>query len=427
MNEKFFDFINSCPSAYHTVSTLKCELENAGFIEIFENRRERLTPGKSYFVTRNGSSLIAFKLPKKVFNGFMIAASHSDSPSFEIKEPAELHSDGYVKLSTEKYGGMLCSTWLDKPLSVAGRVAVSTDEGVRVRLVDSKAPIAVIPNVAIHMNRSANENASFNAAVDMQALFSANGEAYSFGKMLSELSSADEKNILSYDLYLYNPQSCVQINDLICAPRLDDLQCVFASKEAFISTESNSNVSVLAVFDNEEVGSRTKQGAASTFLHETLVKISAAYGMSDEDYFAAVANSFMLSCDNAHAIHPNHPEYADPVHRCRLNGGVVIKYNANRHYTSDGISAAVFKKIAENAGVPTQNYYNRADILGGSTLGNISNAVVSLNTVDIGIAQLSMHSSYETAGALDTEYMVKAISGFYSTKLDFSEDTIKIL
>lgn len=427
MNKKLFDFIKSCPSAYHTVNTLKCELKKAGFTEIFENKCEDLIPGKSYFVTRNGSSIIAFKLPEGSFNGFMIAASHADSPSFKIKEPSETVADGYVKLSTEKYGGMLCSTWLDKPLSVAGRVVIFTEDGIKTRLVDSKAPLAVIPNVAIHMNRSANESSSFNAAVDMQALFSANSEVYSFNKALSELSGVNEKDILSNDLYLYNPQEGASVNDLICAPRLDDLQCVFASKEAFFNSESKNTVSVLAVFDNEEVGSRTKQGAASTFLHETLTKISTAYGRFAEGCFADVARSFMLSCDNAHAIHPNHPEYADSVHRCRLNGGVVIKYNANQHYTSDGVSAAVFKKIAENAGVPTQNYFNRADIAGGSTLGNISNTAVSLNTVDIGLAQLSMHSSYETAGALDTEYMVRAIRAFYSTELDFSEDSIKIL
>lgn len=426
MNKKLFDFINSCPSAYHTADTLKNDLLKNGFTEISENKRCELAPGKSYFVTRNGSSLIAFKLPEKSFNGFLIAASHSDSPSFKIKENGTFEQNGYNKLSTEKYGGMLCSTWLDKPLSVAGRVVISTDNGGKTKLVNSKAPVAVIPNVAIHMNRSANESSSFNAAVDMLPLFSCGGEDFSFEKLLCELSGVNKEQLLSSDVFLYNPQACAEVNDMICAPRLDDLQCVFATEQAFLTAENNNSVTVLAVFDNEEVGSSSKQGAASTFLYETLYKISAAYGKTNEDFFCDIANGFMLSCDNAHACHPNHPEYSDPENRCRLNGGVVIKHSANQRYASDGVSAAVFKKIADYAGVPTQNYYNRADILGGSTLGNISNTVVSLNTVDIGLAQLAMHSSFETAGALDTEYMFKAVSRFFSSHLEFNGDTITV-
>lgn len=426
MNKKLFEFINMSPSAYHTVSTLKDELLKEGFCELFENKKWELSYGKSYFVTRNGSSLIAFKIPKDDFSGYMIAASHSDSPSFKIKENADISCDGYIKLSTEKYGGMLCSTWLDKPLSLAGRVLCSFGNGVKSLLVDSKKPVAIIPNVAIHMNRSANDSASFDAAVDMLPVFSAGEGNTSFKKTVSSLSGVNESDILSSDLFLYNPQACCEINDMICAPRLDDLQCVFSSKEAFLHSENKNAVNVLAVFDNEEVGSNTKQGAASTFLYETLYKISTYFKSSAEGFFGDVSNSFMLSCDNAHACHPNHAEYSDPAHKCRLNGGVVIKYNANQRYTSDGVSAAVFKRIAEKSGVPTQDYYNRADILGGSTLGNISNTVVSLNTVDIGLAQLAMHSSFETAGAHDTEYMVKAITSFYKTHLKFSGDTIVI-
>ncbi len=427
MNEELFEFIRSCPDAYHTVDTLKKELIKNGFAEIFETEKCELTPGKAYFVTRNGSSLIAFRLPENNFSGFMITASHADSPAFKIKEDPVNYKCGYRRLSVEKYGGMLCSTWLDKPLSMAGRVIVSTDDGIKTVLVDSIEPVAIIPNVAIHMNRGANESSSFNAAIDMQPVFSTGGEETSFKDVLTKLASCRYEDILSTDLILYNPADGVVINDMISAPRLDDLQCVFPLKEAFLYVRNPYAVNVLAVFDNEEVGSATKQGAASTFLYETLYKISASYGDSQEDFYRKVANSFMLSCDNAHAYHPNHPEYYDVDHTCALNGGIVIKFTANQRYASDGVSAALFKKIAETAGVPTQVFYNKADVLGGSTLGNISNTVVSLNTVDIGLAQLAMHSAFETAGAKDTEYMFDAVSEFYTSHLKFDGDKIAIL
>lgn len=424
MTEKLFQFIEKSPTAFHAVDTLKNELKENGFCELFENEKWELALGGTYFVTRNFSSLIAFKIPKNGFHGYMIAAAHSDSPCFKIKENGELSSGKYTSLSTEKYGGMLCSTWLDRPLGVAGRVVVETENGVETKLVNSQKSVAVIPNVAIHMNRNANDGASFNAAVDMLPLYSSDSYDGGFNAYLSKLCGVPYEKILGSDIYVYNTQKGEAFNNLICAPRLDDLQCVFSAKEAFLSAENGVSVPVLAVFDNEEVGSGTKQGAASTFLSDILERINLAFKNDKEDFISDIADSFMLSCDNAHAVHPNHGEYADRNHSVYMNGGVVIKYNANQKYTTDAFSAALFKKIAKKAGVPTQSYCNRADMPGGSTLGNISNTVVSLNTADIGLAQLAMHSAFETAGADDTEYMVKALKVFFASTVKNENEAV---
>lgn len=417
MNSKLFSFIKKCPTPFHAVQTLENELNEKGFIKLCESENTPVEKGKSYYITRNMSSIIAFKIPSDDYSGFMISASHCDSPCFSIKENAEVKNGTYVRLSTEKYGGMLLSTWLDRPLSIAGRIICETENGAETRLVDFEECSAVIPNVAIHMNRSANENASYNMAVDMIPLFCDSQSDVDFNSMLSEKAGIEKEKILSSELFLYNNQDGIEWNDYISAPRLDDLQCVFACKEAFLQSENSNCVTVLAVFDNEEVGSSTKQGADSTFLYDTLKRINESFGKSDTDYNCSLADSFMLSCDNAHAVHPNHPELSDSNHSVYMNKGVVIKYNANRKYTSDGVSSAVFKKIAKEAGVPVQIYCNRADIVGGSTLGNISNTHVSLNTVDIGLPQLAMHSAFETAGREDTIFMIKAVSSFYGKRI----------
>jgi aspartyl aminopeptidase len=413
MNQALFDYIAACPTAYQAVAHTEEILKGKGYLPLYENEEWNLEKGKGYYVTRNGSSLIAFRVPKEAKTGFMITASHCDSPCFKIKENAELKDGGYVRLSVEKYGGMLCSTWLDKPLSVAGRITVKLGHGIRLCNVDLKKTAAVIPNVAIHMNRNANENVSYNPAVDMLPLY---GLKNSFRAEIAAAAGVKEEDILSSDLFVYNPQAGVEWGDYISSPRLDDLQCAFSALTAFLTTQKDGGMPVYCLFDNEEVGSQTKQGAASTFLLDTLERIAENSGMGGT-YRRLLADSFMLSCDNAHAVHPNHPEYSDKNHTCRMNGGVVVKYNANQKYTTDALSAGVFAIICEKAGVPTQMYANRADMPGGSTLGNISNTQVSLNTADIGLAQLAMHSAYETAGAKDTEYMVKALKAFYETSV----------
>ncbi len=422
MNKKLFDFIAKSPTPFHAVKNAKELLSEKGYTELSESEKWNLEKGKGYFVTRNGSSLISFRVPEKDFPGFMMTASHCDSPCFKIKENAELPDKFYLRLSTEKYGGMLCSTWLDRPLSVAGRITVRTEKGISVRLIDTVKPCAIIPNVAIHMNRNANDNMSYNPAVDMLPLF-AEGEATgSFKALIAKTAGVEEKDILTTDLVVYNPEYGTEFNGFICAPRLDDLQCAFGALTAFTKAEEGESLPVYCLFDNEEVGSQTKQGAASTFLCDVLERISFGLGLSSDEHRRKVANSFMLSCDNAHAVHPNHPEYQDKNHAVYMNKGIVIKYNANQRYTSDAVSAAVFALVCEEAEVPFQRYANRADMPGGSTLGNIANTQVSLNTVDIGLPQLAMHSSYETAGAKDTEYFVKALTVFYKKSLKTEKD-----
>ncbi len=417
MNKKLFDYIKSSPTAYHACRHTAKILAKEGYTELYESDVWSLEAGRGYFVCRNGSSLIAFRVPHQKVQGFNIAAAHSDSPCFKIKENAELTSPEYTRLSVEKYGGMLCSTWMDKPLSIAGRVLVRTERGMEIKLFDIKDPCAIIPNVAIHMNRQANDGMTYNPAADMLPLFETAGEEKAFCKKLAEAAGINVGDNVSTDAFLYNPQTGVSWGDYISAPRLDDLQCAYAALEAFSASKPCASMPVYALFDNEEVGSGTKQGAASTFLYDVLSRINTALGGDAEAYHRMVANSFMASCDNAHATHPNHPEYSDKNHSVYMNKGVVIKYNANQKYTSDGVSSAIFKLLCDKANVPYQMYCNRADMAGGSTLGNIANTQVSLNTVDIGIAQLAMHSSFETAGARDTEYMVKALTEMYSSAI----------
>ena len=420
MNEKLFDYIASSPTAYHACAHTAEILKEAGYLEIFEGAEWKMESGKGYFVRRNGSSLIAFRIPSAEASGFMITASHADSPCFKIKENPEIADKYYVRLSTEGYGGMIYSTWMDRPLAVAGRVTVKTEKGIEIRLVDTCESVALIPNVAIHMNRAVNSGMNYNVAVDMVPLYG--GEKDSFKGMIANIAGVAAEDIVTTDLFLYNPQRGYQWGDYISAPRLDDLQCAFGTLVAFLdsadSSAAGSAVPVYALFDNEEVGSQTKQGAASTFLSDVVSRVAEA---THKDSKALVANSFMVSCDNAHACHPNHPEYSDKNHTVRMNEGIVIKYNANQRYTSDAVSAALFKLVCDEAGTPVQYYANRADMPGGSTLGNIANTQVSLNTVDIGLPQLAMHSSFETAGKKDTEYLVSALTVFYKKALKATE------
>ncbi len=415
MNRKLFEYIEASPSPYHAVEHSAELLRQAGFLPLSEGEDWRLAPGQGYYVTRNGSSLIAFRA-RRAFTGFMMTAAHSDSPTFKLKENPELTGSGCRRLAVERYGGMIMSSWMDRPLGIAGRVLLRKSRGVETRLLDLGGHCAVIPNVAIHMNRKVNDGYTWNPAVDLLPLWGSGEEKGFFRPTVAMALACREEDILATDLALYNPQEGVEWNGLLSAPRLDDLQCAFAALTAFLSAEESEALPVYCLFDNEEVGSQTKQGAASTFLKDTLVRLCEALGQGSE-YRRKVAGSFLVSCDNAHAVHPNHPELSDPNHGVKLNGGVVIKYNAAQHYTSDGVSAALFQLICEEAGAPYQRFANRADMAGGSTLGNIANTQVSLNTVDIGLAQLAMHSAWETAGAEDTAAMVRALTAFYGRAL----------
>ncbi len=420
INQRLFDFIKSSPTSFHAASAVGSMLLTAGFEKLSECGAWQIKRGGKYFVTRNSSSVIAFKVPENGISGFMLSAAHSDSPAFKIKENMTIKDKAFVRLPVEKYGSMLCATWFDRPLAVAGRLVVRTKDGVDTKLTDTKRPVCIIPSVAIHMNRGANDNASYNLAKDMLPL-AALGDGFRFG------AGIDGDDVISSDLFVYVPERGTEFNGIISAPRLDDLQCTFASVSAFIPCTPSSAMPVMCIFDNEEVGSATKQGAASTFLDDVLSRISSSLGMTDEDLKRALASSMMVSCDNAHSVHPNHPEYADCGNDPVMGGGIVIKYNANQKYTTDAVSASLFKLICEAAGVPTQRYANRADIPGGSTLGSIANTKVSVNTIDIGLAQLAMHSAFETAGAADTEYMIRALGKFFSSKIAAKGDGTYVL
>ena len=414
-------FIDASPTAFHAVANLRAALLATGFVPLEEGEIWRLAPGGRYFVTRNLTSIIAFRVPERGFAHFQIVASHSDSPCFKLKPDCERAGNGYVSLNVEKYGGGLLSTWMDRPLSIAGRVIVRSGEGLEARLVDLGCDAALIPNLPIHFNRAANDGVALNPQVDMLPVI-AEGEAG--GKLLDRLQ-ADVGEIVGADLFLYNRDKARVwgLNgEFVAAPRLDDLECAYASARAMATAKASDHIDVLAVFDNEEVGSGTRQGADSTFLDETLRRAALALGAGPQAYEAALARSFMLSADNAHAVHPNHPDKYDAENRARMNGGVVVKFNAAQKYTSDGLSAAVFETVCKRAGVPTQRFANRSDVPGGSTLGNIANSHVSVPTVDIGLAQLAMHSAMETAGARDVDYMVAAMRAFHEAEIDVRGD-----
>lgn len=412
--QNLIDFIAESTDCYHAVKTVKKRLDNSGFEELVEGDKWNIQGGGKYYVIRNSSSIIAFEMPKNDFGAFMICASHTDSPSFKLKPDFEIKADGCIKLSVEGYGGMIMSSWLDRPLSISGRIVTAKDGRVETKLVNIDRDLLVIPSLAIHMSRDINKGYEFNIRRDMCPIA---GE--SDGRIIdivAENASVKKDDILGFDLSLYNRMRGTVLGadgEYFSAPRIDDLQCVYSTLEGFLSAESESNVKVFAAFDNEEVGSGTKQGAKSSFLRDVLERICG----NSETYKRAVAKSFMLSCDNAHAVHPNFADKSDGTNRVYMNGGVVIKYNANQRYTTDAVSEAVVKYVCKKAGVPYQMYANRSDIAGGSTLGNLSNEKVSLNTADIGLAQLAMHSAYETAGSRDTEYMVKLTSEFYKSEI----------
>lgn len=415
-------FLDGSPSCFHAINNLSVRLESQGFKALREGDAWVLEEGGKYYVTRNGSAIIAFRLPEVKGEGFILSASHSDRPTFKVKENPELETAGqYLRLAVERYGGMLMAPWMDRPLSVAGRVLVASESGIDIRLVNLDKDLCMIPNVAIHMNRKANDGYTYNPAVDMIPLMGALSVKGKFRKLLAEAAGCTEEQILGYDLYLYNREKA-RIwgagEEYISAQALDDLQCAWATMEGLISALPGKSVQVCCVFDNEEVGSGTMQGADSNFLESTLKRICACTGM---DYGRALANSFQVSADNAHALHPNHPEFSDPTNRPVINGGVVIKFNANQRYTTDGITSALFRAACKKAEVPVQTFCNRADLAGGSTLGNISTSHVSIPSVDVGLPQFAMHSPYETAGVKDAEYLARAMSVVYGMTIRADE------
>ena len=412
------EFLDRAHSVYHAVAALEEQLKKAGYTRLGEEKAWELVSGGKYYLTRGGSAVLAFRIPKGTPEGFLISASHADRPCFKVKENGVL-TGAYTRLAVERYGGMIIAPWLDRPLSVAGRVLVETETGVQTRLIDIDRDLLLIPNVAIHMNRKVNEGYAWNPAVDTLPLL---GSKEAADKFWQEVESLAGGKVLGHDLYLYVRQKSALWGleeEYFSAPAIDDLECAWGCTQGFLQGSETANIPVLCVFDSEEVGSSSYQGAASDFLQSVLSRICGALELEEG---CQLAKSFLVSADNAHALHPNHPELSDSTNAPVVNDGVVIKFNANQRYTTDGVSAAIFRRICAKADVPVQTYCNRADIAGGSTLGNISLHQVAVPSIDIGLAQLAMHSCYETAGVKDVSYLLAAMKAYYSTDLRLAED-----
>lgn len=418
--EQLMDFIQHSPSAFHAVDQIKQRLKSEGFQELFEGEAWDVSRGGNYFVTRNDSSLIAVKIGENVETPtFQMVASHSDSPTFRLKNNKIIPDEHYLRLNTENYGGAIVSSWLDRPLSLAGRIIVKTDQGVESRLVNIDRDLLTIPNVAIHLLRDQAGGHNYQPHIDLVPLLGLHGDndEERFNQLLADEAGVTPEQILGTDLSLYNrtPGTIWGIsNEFFSSRQLDNLMSAYTTFEGFIRGHNEQNINVYLLFDNEEVGSGTKQGALSTFAPDVLKRLIYTLGGSMEAYFRALANGFMVSADNAHAVHPNHPELHDDTDRSYLNQGIVVKSNAEQHYTSDAQSIAVFKWLCEQANVPVQYFSNRSDKRGGSTLGNLMMRQASINTVDVGLPQLAMHSAYETAGVEDPAYMVQAIETFFN-------------
>ncbi|MBP3437502.1 MAG: M18 family aminopeptidase [Clostridia bacterium] len=406
-------FLDTATSSYLAVAEITELLLTEGYTPLQEAEEWNLSQGGKYFLSRNDASLFAFRLPKKKAVGFQIAAAHTDSPAFQYKK--SFTASGYTRLSVERYGGARNVTWLDRPLSVSGRVFVKKEGKLLSYIVDVKEPVAIIPSVAGHLMKETGDN----PAVDMLPFCATDKEGDAVLYHIAEALKIDPSDIVSHDLYMYPYEKAVLWGKESCyisSPRLDDLQSVYGLLQGFLSAEDNQKaIPLLALFDSEEVGSRTMHGADSSFLNSVLERIALALG---ENPHCLLANSFLVSADNAHARHPNHPELSDtngltPV----LNEGIVIKHNANKRYTTDGLSEGLFSLLCEQAGVPLQHYANRPDLLGGSTLGALAISHTSVYSLDIGLAQLAMHSAMETAGTKDTLYLEKAMALFFARSL----------
>ena len=415
-----FDFLNEGVSPFHAVAAAEQRLAAAGYHKLAEGAPWQLAAGGKYYTTPNQSALMAWRMPTDgTLTGWHAVASHCDVPTWRVKNTS-VPDKYYAKAATEGYGGMLMYSWLDRPLSVAGRVLVRTEEGVKAKLFAPDRDLLCIPSVAIHFNRAANDGYKFNPQVDMQPVY---GTA---GQDLAALL-AEEGQVISHDLVLTCRQKATRVGlqgEWFMAPRIDDLECAATTLAGFLAGKGDEpgRADVWVMFDNEEVGSSSRQGAQGTLMADVMARIEQALGVTPDQSVRARANSLLLSADNGHAVHPNHPEKSDPANPVTLGGGVVLKFNASQKYTTSGLTAAVFGEICRKAGVPTQTFCNRADVPGGSTLGNLLGHQISIPMVDIGLAQLAMHAAVETASCADAEAMAKAVEAFYNIPLAQTAD-----
>ncbi len=430
-SEKFanelIDFCYASPTAYQAVEQVKETLLKAQFQELKEEEAWKLKAGKKYFFSRNDSALVAFVVGSKKVSetGFRIVGAHTDSPGFRIKPAAEMLSENkYLKLNTEVYGGPILNTWLDRPLAIAGRIVLKSKNALqpKVKLVNINKPVCIIPNISVHMNPEVNKGGTLNRQNDTLPFLGLLQEKLSKDGFLLDLLAAELKikpaEVIDFDLFLYEyEKGCLTgiNNELISSARIDDLQAVYAGITALSELKKTEAPCVMACFDNEEVGSATRQGADSKLLASSLERIALSGGRSREDYFRALARSFIVSADGAHAVHPNMGQKCDPTTRPIINGGLAIKISANKSYTSDAVSSACFSQICLKAGVATQKFVNRSDMRGGSTIGPISATQVGINSVDVGVPMLAMHSIRELCGVEDHLAMYKALQAFFNS------------
>ena len=424
--ESLLTFLDDSPCNFLAVNTIKNELLSNGFIELDASDKWNLAKGGKYFVVKNDSAIFGFTIGDKPVSesGFKIISAHSDSPCFRIKPNPEMTGDGVLRLNTEVYGGPILYTWFDRPLSVAGRVIVKNPDNPlkpTTMLINMKRPVMVIPHLAIHFNRGVNEGNKLSKQKDMlpiAAIINENAEKDEFliNQVAKELN-IDKNSILDFDLILYNHQKAEKVGfneEFICSGRIDDLSMAHAALCALIDGTDTDSTKIMAIFDNEETRSGTKQGAASPVLANIMRRMAISTGIDEEGFYRALAKTFMISADNAHAAHPNYPEKYDPTNHPTMGGGPVIKINANCKYMTDANSSAVFIALCNSARVPYQFFVNHSDNAGGSTLGNILTSQIDINGVDVGNPIWAMHSAMETGSMEDHRNMIKVFTYFFS-------------
>ncbi len=426
IENKLLDFINNSPTCFNVVSNLEKEFLDNDYIKLKENEKFILEKGKKYYIKRNNSSLIAFTIGKNINENYSykIVASHTDSPCFKLKPRYEGKTNIYNKINIEPYGGMINSTWLDRPLSIAGRIIYKNNNEITEKIININKPCLMIPNKCIHFVRDMNNGHIYNYDKDLQPFYTQE-DSISLLQIIENETKINKDSIINFDLFAYNYEKGYlwgNQDEYISCSRLDDLECVFISKESLLSNTDDFNINVACFFNNEEVGSLSYQGAESDFLIKTLTRINNALSFDDETFNCAISKSFILSCDNAHAVHPNDESITDRYNQVFMNKGIVIKSSAKENYISNGLSSSIVQIMCEESNTPYQFFANRSDIPGGSTLGNLSNNQVSILGCDIGLSQLAMHSSFETAGSKDIQYLYNLLNHFYSNSIPYFND-----
>ncbi|MCI8574841.1 MAG: M18 family aminopeptidase, partial [Bacilli bacterium] len=409
--------------SFTVIDEIKKQLKDSHFKELHENEPWHITPGK-YFITRNDASLIAFHIGSKNPNNFNIVTTHTDTPALALKPLNENFENGYLKLNIAPYGGLLNYGWLDRPLSIAGKIIVQKENTYQSKIIDLEEPLLVIPSVAIHQNAKANSNLDINSQIDLLPIIHFEEDTDIIRKLIHQKYKIPKSQIDDYDLLLYTKEDSYLIGakkDILLSPRIDNLTSTFAALKGLLWAHQENNINVFCAFNSEEIGSLTMEGADSNFLLDTLKKIAASLQM---DIVTSLSNSFIVSSDNTHAVHPNHPDLSDITNKIYLNKGIVILKEPMS--TTTALSSTIFKNICKNAKVPYQNGTNRNDTTSGSTLSGLSLRHVSTTSIDIGLAQLAMHSSVETVGAKDCYYLYKALKQFYHTNIEHHKKGTKL-